>query len=180
MAYEWHMPWHMNIREFRWMVLYLRPVSTTLDTWCIIHRCWWRILETKCVGGSFDHFGRQYPLFSTLVSDTNIQKMSPTSTNHHQYHDVTNITVTFHTWTLGRKDKPGFARWVTMRKLINSPKKHIELWWSSNSEPWPTMMIYFKMSHVREVHDKWRKTENSSEILYLYHPNLILDGDKGR
>ena len=57
------------------------------------HQCWWRMLETKCVGDNYKMLATVsvnlvtsiHHLF-TLASGTNIQKMLPTSKNSHQHH----------------------------------------------------------------------------------------------
>ena len=47
-----------------------------------LHRCWWRMLETKCVGDNFEMLVTVLAVtnilyLSTLQPDINIQKMSP-------------------------------------------------------------------------------------------------------
>ena len=76
-----------------------------------LHRCWWRMLETRCVGDNFKMLvtvlvisiiSILYPL--TLALGTNIKrchqdlnsvannpKLSPTVS--HQHHNITNMTV---------------------------------------------------------------------------------------
>ena len=53
------------------------------------HRCWWRMLETKCVGDNFKMLVMVLTIsvtnilyLLTLASGTNIQKMSPRSQCH--------------------------------------------------------------------------------------------------
>ena len=52
-----------------------------------LHRRWWRMLETKCVGDNFEMFVTALTVFVTnilylLTSGMNTQKVSPTSTCH--------------------------------------------------------------------------------------------------
>ena len=78
--------------------------KTSKDTLKGLHRCWWRMLETKCVGDKSRH---QYRELSTNIKYqsptpnsgilcwffvTNILKWSPSLS--HQHNDVTNTTVT--------------------------------------------------------------------------------------
>ena len=55
-----------------------------------LHRCWWRMLETKCI---CDNLKMLMAVLSHLHRDslTYIWKLSPPISHH--YHDVTNITV---------------------------------------------------------------------------------------
>ena len=46
-----------------------------------LHRCWWRMLETKCVGDGFGNSGHQHPLSFYII------------VGHQHSKDVTNITV---------------------------------------------------------------------------------------
>ena len=58
------------------------------------HRCWWGMLEMKCVGNNYQMLVTVLAILVTnirlLYSYKNIQKMSPTSTNvitfRHQHH----------------------------------------------------------------------------------------------
>ena len=63
-----------------------------MDNICWLHRCWWRMLETKCVGDNFEILVTALAVFvtnilyhSTLASGTNVQKMSPISKFCHQH-----------------------------------------------------------------------------------------------
>ena len=58
-----------------------------------LHRCWWRLLETKCLVDNF----KMLVTFLT-ISVTNTQKMSPTLLNCHQLHNVNNMTVAGCVW----------------------------------------------------------------------------------
>ena len=64
-----------------------------------LRRCWWRIMETKCVDDNYKMLVTVLVILVTnihylftLASGTNIYKSSPTLS--HQHHDVTNMTVT--------------------------------------------------------------------------------------
>ena len=72
-----------------------------------LHRCWWRMLETKCVGDNYKMLVTVLAILVTnihylfrLASGTNIPKMPPTSTFSHQHPQiVTNfrwLTSRFH------------------------------------------------------------------------------------
>ena len=80
------------------------------------HRCWWRMLETKCFGDNLKMTVTDSAIlvtnilyFLTLASGTNIQKMSPninfvanilklSPTVSHQHQNVTNMTVAAILW----------------------------------------------------------------------------------
>ena len=93
---------HLKILSYKGMARPLRGRKPLL-----LHRCWWRMLETKCVGDNFKmlvtvfcHFGPQHPLFFYISvrhqhskDVTKIEIPTPTSKNGHQL-QVTNITVT--------------------------------------------------------------------------------------
>ena len=78
-----------------------------------LHRCWWRMLETKCVGDSFEMLMTVlailviYILYlSTLAPDNNITKMSPISRFCHLHpKDVTNIEILSLTFKNCHQDK---------------------------------------------------------------------------
>ena len=55
--------------------------------WLWLHRCWWRMLETKCVGDKFEM------LVTDLIHWENHQHAEKSwQHNGHQHNDVTNIT----------------------------------------------------------------------------------------
>ena len=66
----------------------------------ILHRCLWRLLETKSAGGNYKTLVTVLDITNihylfTLASGTNIQRMLPTSKFCHQHPKiVTNITMT--------------------------------------------------------------------------------------
>ena len=60
-----------------------------------LHRCWWRMLESKCVGVKFKVLVtvltilvRNNHYLFTWASGTNIRKMSPTSKFSHQHRQI--------------------------------------------------------------------------------------------
>ena len=65
----------------------LQPKILHSKTLNWLHRCWWRILETKCVG---DNYATLVTVLTRL--DTNIKNMSSTFTNRQNLY-VANITV---------------------------------------------------------------------------------------
>ena len=95
--------------------------SSTLWILLRLHRCWWRMLETKCVGDNFEMLVTVLAVFVTnifylltLGSGTNIQNVSSISKFHHQHQKiVTNIkslTSTCHQHLC--------SQWVTARIRI--------------------------------------------------------------
>ena len=95
----------------------------------ILHRCWWRILESKCFGDNFKIFRTVLVILVTNIhhlftftSGTNIQKISPTPKFGHQHpqfvtyfqsptslspFDAYDRSFNWHTWYLG----VGFLIW---------------------------------------------------------------------
>ena len=81
-------------------------MKLTHDNQIRLHRCWWRMLETKCVG---DNYKILVTVLTILVTNiyyftfkrcrqhtndvTKIKKLLPTLS--HRHHDVNNVTVTF-------------------------------------------------------------------------------------
>ena len=97
-----------------------------------LHRFWWRMLETICVG---DNFKMLVTVLAILVTNihylfilrpgTNIHKMSPTSQNRHQLL-VTNISFTEinfweSTWNISIGDKLETTMYVLVAGL--------KCWW---------------------------------------------------
>ena len=79
--------------------------SLIIRLWCICHHdgyinvgdeCWWRMLETKCVGDNWDesdvygHFRHQHSKYISY-NITKIEILSPTPENCNQHMQVTNI-----------------------------------------------------------------------------------------
>ena len=107
---------------------FLKIVMKTCTRFIWLHRCWWRMLETKYVGDfnfkimvmvlAFLVTNIHY-LF-TLASGTKIQKMSPTLS--HQHNDVTNITVTMKPFL----DKENMWKSLRIRSLpkLDCPMKY--------------------------------------------------------
>ena len=58
-----------------------------------LHRCWWRMLETKCVDDNLKMWGTVLAIFVTNIHYLVMSSKSPTSTNRHELL-TTNITVT--------------------------------------------------------------------------------------
>ena len=99
----WHCKSHQNGKRFTSINHYdfvTVMKSPTLSP--RLHRCWWHILETKCVGDKFEMLvtdsGYWWPIWSigkiTNITKkvTNIMILPPTSEISH-HHKVTNITM---------------------------------------------------------------------------------------
>ena len=62
----------------------------------LVIRFWWRMLETKCVDDGFGHSVKNiHYLHFTLVSATNIEIQSPTSTNRNHYPSKKYVTLSY-------------------------------------------------------------------------------------
>ena len=77
-------PWYCR----SWMLL-CHVLWQGKNLW--LHRCWWRMLTTNCVGDNYKMLVTVLAILVTnihylftLASGTNIQKMSPTSQNRDQ------------------------------------------------------------------------------------------------
>ena len=86
--------WIVNV------VFWVSSDKIILDQSTVLHRCWWRMLETKYVGDNFEmlvtemlaDFVTNILYLLALASGTNIQKMSPISKFCNQHPKIfTNI-----------------------------------------------------------------------------------------
>ena len=97
--------------ETTWRLRYPKPLKDCTGTQCSVvnlqcdvtdieteagfkrlHQCWWRMLETKCVGDNFEMLVTVLAVFVTIIlylltltSGTNNQKMSPISKFCHSH-----------------------------------------------------------------------------------------------
>ena len=60
-----------------------------------LHRCWWRMLETKCVGNNYEMLVTVFAIMVTIIQylftlalGTSIKKVSPTSKFCHQHQKI--------------------------------------------------------------------------------------------
>ena len=79
----WHKCWKTD-PKYDWF-------NCKVNVYYRLHRCWWRMLKTKCVGDNFEILVTVLAVFVTnilccltLASGTYIQKMSPISKCCHQ------------------------------------------------------------------------------------------------
>ena len=83
----------MNITLLLELILSLSNSLKTTGSNFWLHRCWWQMLETKCVGDGYGHFSHQHPL-PIYISVGHQYSKEATSTLSHQHQDVIYINVT--------------------------------------------------------------------------------------
>ena len=96
-----------------------------------LHWCWWRMLETECVGDKFEMLMTHsvcwwpisniiYKLYIGKITNptkqiANIMILQPASQIGHQHNDVTNITVThWYSLRIMIRDVGGILRWPVL------------------------------------------------------------------
>ena len=108
--------------ESEWKILRIRA-----------HRCWWRMLETKCVGDNFEILVTVLAVFVTnilnlltLASGTNIQKCPnieiwSSKPKHCRQHKGTNIYVATRARNIRNRAKENYLPMQLIPPLFDSP-----------------------------------------------------------